>query len=75
MKGSDILMLQKSINEYLQANGITQTFVAERTGITTNALNLALNGKRKLTADEYIRICDALKLPYGYFITNSPTHD
>ena len=68
-------MLQKSINEYLQANGITQTFVAERTGITTNALNLALNGKRKLTADECIRICDALKLPYGYFITNSPTHD
>lgn len=65
--------LQIAINEYLQANGITQTFVAEHTGITTNALNLALNGKRKLTADEYIKICDVLKVSYGYFIAKQPT--
>lgn len=63
-------MLQNAIAEYLQANGITQTFVSEKSGITSNALNLALNGKRKLSADEYIRICDVLKLPYGYFVTH-----
>ena len=67
-------MLQKSINEYLQTNGITQASVSERTGITINALNLALNGKRKLTADEYIRICDVLKVPYNFFI-NKPIPD
>lgn len=61
------MKLQAAINEYLQSKGITQSSVAERTGITTNALNLALNGKRKLTADEYIKICDVLEVPYGYF--------
>jgi transcriptional regulator with XRE-family HTH domain len=66
-------MLQKAINEYLQANGITQTFVSEKSGITTNALSLMLNGKRKLTADEYIKICDVLKLPYGYFVNHNTT--
>ena len=40
------------------------------TGITTNALNLSLKGKRKLMADEYIKICNALKLPYDFFVNN-----
>ena len=50
----------KIINKYLQRKGIKQSFVSEHTGITTNALNLALNGKRKLTADEYIVDCKSI---------------
>lgn len=62
--------LNTAIDDYLQDNGITQAYVAEKTGITTNALNLSLKGKRKLMADEYIKICNALKLPYDFFVTN-----
>ncbi len=65
--------LYKSIILYLQNNGITQTYVAEKTGITVNALNLSLRGKRKLMADEYIKICDVLKVPYDYFVSNEKT--
>lgn len=60
--------LYLAIGSYLENNGITQTYLSERSGMTTNALNLSLKGKRKLTADEYIKICDALKVPYDLFV-------
>lgn len=60
--------LYLAIGLYLENNGITQTYLSERSGMTTNALNLSLKGKRKLTADEYIKICDALKVPYDLFV-------
>lgn len=62
--------LYLAIGSYLENNGITQTYLSERSGMTTNALNLSLKGKRKLTADEYIKICDALKVPYDLFVKN-----
>lgn len=66
--------LQSNINAYLKRKGITQSFLAEHTGMTTNALNLSLNGNRKLVADEYIKICNALEVPYDFFIAtdNNP---
>lgn len=65
--------LYLAIGSYLENNGITQTYLSERSGMTTNALNLSLKGKRKLTADEYIKICDALKVPYDLFVKKSWT--
>lgn len=62
-----------NINKYLVGKGIRKSYVAERTGITANALNLSLNGKRKLFIDEYVRICDVLEVPYDYFITFQDT--
>lgn len=59
-----------AIDSYLRDNGITQSHLAEKSGITANALNLSLNGKRKLLADEYIKICDVLKVPYDLFVLN-----
>lgn len=44
MKGSDI-------KKYLEANGIKQTFVSERTGIPTPILNMMLNDNRKIEAN------------------------
>ncbi len=65
--------LYLAIGSYLENNGITQTYLSERSGITTNAVNLSLKGKRKLTADEYIKICDAVKVPYDLFVKKSWT--
>lgn len=38
----------KKIKSYLENNGITQTFVANKTGIPVQKLNLSLNGNRRL---------------------------
>ena len=50
----------QKIKTYLEDNGITQTFVASKTGIPFQKLNLSLNGNRRLDFNEYELICGAL---------------
>lgn len=56
------------IKNYLDSNGITQTFVAEQSGIPIQKLNLSLNGNRKLEVSEYERICGALSVGVDKFL-------
>lgn len=60
--------LGKRINDYLVKNQIPQKLLASKSLMTENQLNLSLNNKRKLLADEYIKICDALCVPYDKFV-------
>lgn len=60
MQGSDI-------KRYLEANGIKQTFLSEKTKIPTSILNAMLNDSRKIEVNEYMVICNALSLPLDYF--------
>ncbi len=57
------------IKKYLEANGITQSHVSSKTGISTSKLNLALNGKRRMTFEEYELICGALNVNTDKFLT------
>ena len=54
--------------EYLESNGITQAFLSRKTGIEAPKLNMALNGARKLSLDEYSVICGVLKLDTNFFL-------
>lgn len=60
MKGSDIKV-------YLVKNGIKQSYVSEKTGIPAPILNAILNNNRKIEANEYMRICDAIGVPLEQF--------
>lgn len=60
MKGSDI-------KAYLIENGIKQSYVSEKTGISAPILNAILNNNRKIEANEYMRICDAIGVPLEQF--------
>lgn len=62
--------LAENINSYLEENYISQKLIVDKTGMTQNAVSLALSGKRKITADEYISICRALNVPLETFLTN-----
>ena len=48
------------IKAYLESKGISQTFLSSKSGIPPAKLNLALNGKRRLSLVEYESICWAL---------------
>lgn len=48
------------IKAYLESKGISQTFLSSKSGIAPAKLNLALNGKRRLSLSEYEAICWAL---------------
>lgn len=60
------------IKNYLESRGISQAFVSRESGIPLPKLNLALNGNRKLTFDEYETICWVLKVDVGTFLEAKP---
>ncbi len=57
------------IKKYLNENGISLTFVSKKTGIPLASLSLSLAGKRKISLDEYERICGALGVSVDRFLT------
>ena len=56
------------IKKFLEDNGISQIFLSRKTGIPPVKLNLALNGNRRLTFEEYCLICGALDVNTDKFI-------
>lgn len=63
------------ISNYISKNGIIKKFIAKKSSIPVNALSLSLNGKRKLSVDEYVRLCDALNVTYDFFIKDANPSD
>lgn len=60
-------MLNKRIKNYMEIRGIKQSFLKEPLNMTSSTLSALLNGSRKLSAEEYFKICDALAVPLEYF--------
>ncbi len=64
-------MIATAIANYLKENGIKQSYLCEKTGLTKHCISFALNNKRKLSVDEYVKICIALNVPYDFFFSKS----
>ncbi len=60
-------MIAKTIAKYIKEKGIKQVFLCEKTGLTKHCVSMLLKGQRKLSIDEYEKICTALNVPYDYF--------
>ena len=56
------------IKKYLEENGISQVYISRKTNIPSVKLNLSLNGKRRLTFDEYAAICGTLNVNTDKFL-------
>lgn len=52
--------LNISLKNYIGTIGIKQSYLSEKTNIPADAISKILNGKRKMTAEELLLICDAL---------------
>lgn len=52
----------------MNENGISQTFVSNKTNIPLPKLNLSLNGNRRMTFDEYELICGVLNVGIDKFL-------
>lgn len=59
--------IEMAIREYLVGHGIKQSFVAEKCGWSKQKIHSIATGKKKITAEEYGRLCDAVGVPYDYF--------
>lgn len=49
-------MISNYLKEYFKKNNISQYEIERRTGMDRTKINLSLNGKRKITAEELIKI-------------------
>lgn len=49
-------MISNYLKEYFKKNKITQYEIERRTGISQSKVNLSLNGKRKITVEELIKM-------------------
>lgn len=55
-------MVGLKVKKYLDENGIKYSYLSEKSGIPMNMLSPTLNGKRKLSVEEYFTICEVLGL-------------
>lgn len=51
------MMSMKQMDDIIQKSGYKQSFIAEQMGMKPLWLSQALNGRRKLMADEYTKFC------------------
>ena len=49
-------MLSKVLKEYFKEKNVSQYEIERKTGISQCKINLSLNGKRKLSAEELVKI-------------------
>lgn len=63
-----VLEVETKIKRYLNDRGISQAHVSRETKINPVKLNLALNGNRRLTFDEYAVICGVLGVNTDFFL-------
>lgn len=60
-------MLGQEIKKHMDKNGIKYSYIAARIGVSDQVFSAMLAGKRKITAEEYFRICAALHVERDTF--------
>lgn len=58
----------EAIKDYLESHGISNAFVANKIGMSPQAFGQTLLGKRKMSAEEYQSICNALEKDLSFFV-------
>ncbi len=63
-------MVNERVNAAIKKSGIKQKVIAERIGISEQSLTAMLSGRRKISVDEFFKLCTVLnETPnhlYGY---------
>lgn len=63
----DFIAMGKHITE----TGIKRKYVAENARLSESTLSQILSGKRKCGVEEYVRLCQAIDVPFERFIVLS----
>ncbi len=62
------MRIYEKIRGYIERNGLKQTSVAKKAGLSAAAFNAIMNGERTLFADDLRAICLALNVSPEVFI-------
>lgn len=50
----------KLLSKIVEQRGIKQIYISEKTGLSADVISKILRSERKMTAEEFLAICDAL---------------
>lgn len=64
-------MLASKIKNYIKISGLKFCAIAKVVDIPTNTFSDMVNGKRRITAEEYFKICNALGVDVSFFTQNN----
>lgn len=56
------MVVESRIAQYINDRGIRRSFIAERTGLGRDVFNNILLGRRKLSIDEFQKVCIVMKV-------------
>ncbi len=59
------------LKDFVDKNGIKQAHICEATGMSADSVSRIMNSTRKITADEFLNICNALNLDPRDFVPKS----
>lgn len=65
------MTIASTIRAYLQDHGIKQTFIAEKCGWSKQKMSHIVNGKSKMTVEDYQTLCRAIGVPYELFLEDN----
>lgn len=63
--------IYKQLRDYVYANGLSQKVIAANMGCTESQVSLLLNGKRRLTVEDYLLFCKAIAVSPTRFIPSA----
>lgn len=67
-------MLSQQIKAFIDESGIKYSAIADKIKMPVTTFSAMINGKRKITADEYIAICKALRVSLDTFAQEGETN-
>ena len=61
------MSINRKLRDLINQNGIKQSHIAQKTGISADTISKILNGDRRILADEFLTICEALEIDPNFF--------
>ena len=65
----ELVPIHELMKSYVNEKGLCQKLIAENMDTTESKVSLMLNGKRRMTVDDYIALCKAMAVPPTKFIS------
>lgn len=63
--------IYKQLRDYVAINGLSQKVIAANMNCTESQVSLILNGKRRLTVEDYLLFCKAIAVSPTRFIPSA----
>lgn len=64
--------MHEKMREYVTANHLSRKIIAANMEISESRLSLMLNGKRRVTVDDYMDFCQAIAIDPRKFYEDEP---